>query len=67
MPFELRALEAALAAGVSVLELAVVNLERVAYPALDTLVLRVRPCHPPSLPSRSIGKDLPLANVILLP
>lgn len=49
MPFELRALEAALDAGISVLELAVGNLETIAFPALDQLVLHVRsPCFLPS-------------------
>ena len=41
MPFELRALEAALFAGISVLELAVGNLEGMAFPALDELILHV--------------------------
>lgn len=41
MPFELRGLEAALTAGVTVLELAVANLERVAFPALETLLSKV--------------------------
>ena len=41
MPFELRALEAALEAGVSVLEIAVGNLESIAFPALDSLLLQV--------------------------
>ena len=41
MPFELRALEAALAAGVRVLEIAVGNLERAAFPALEALIHNV--------------------------
>lgn len=41
MPFELRALEAALYAGISVLELAVGHLESLAFPALDKLILQV--------------------------
>lgn len=41
IPFELRALEAALAAGVTVLELAVGNLERAAFPALEALLKSV--------------------------
>ena len=41
MPFELRALEAALYAGTSVLEMAVGHLESQAFPALDKLILHV--------------------------
>ena len=40
IPFELRGLEAALAACVNVLELAVRNLERVAFPALEGLLTK---------------------------
>lgn len=42
MPFELRALEAALAEGVKVLEIAVGDLERVAFPTLENLIHNVR-------------------------
>lgn len=41
IPFELRGLEASLIAGVTNLELAVGNLERVAFPALETLMKTV--------------------------
>jgi len=49
LPFELQGLEAALTRGVSVLELAVANLERVAFSALETLMKRVPPPPPPLL------------------
>lgn len=41
MPFELQALEAALAEGAKVLEIAVSNLERAAFPALERLLRNV--------------------------
>lgn len=54
MPFELRALEAALAEGVKVLEIAVGGLERVAFPTLENLIHNVRP----RTPFQSNGLDL---------